>query len=188
MTRFPFPPAGPFAGTTFRGTTFRRDLHRLFDEAFGPFAAALDPNAPAAMDDANSPANGHANGHPNGHPEPQWSPAVTARESASGYVFELDLPGVSPDTVEVLAADGVLTVRGNRPATELAEGEKAFFSERRQGHFARRFRLPKNADLQKVSASYALGVLTVSVARTEPAQPVRVPVTVAGTSPDQATS
>lgn len=180
MTRFPFPPAGPFAGTTFRGTTFRRDLHRLFDEAFGPFAAALDPNAPAATGDAN--------GHATGHQEPQWSPAVTARESASGYVFELDLPGVSPDAVEVLAADGTLTVRGDRPAAELADGEKAVFSERRQGHFARRFRLPKNADLQKVSASYALGVLTVSVAKTEPAQPVRVPVTVTGTSADQATS
>lgn len=183
MTRFPFPPAGPFAGTTFRGTTFRRDLHRLFDEALGPIAAALDPNAPATDD-----TNGSTNGHANGHPEPQWSPAVTARESASGYVFELDLPGVSPDTVEVLAADGMLTVRGNRPATELADGEKTFFSERRQGPFTRRFRLPKNADLQKVSASYALGVLTVSVARTEPAQPVRVPVTVAGTSADQAAS
>jgi HSP20 family protein len=109
----------------------------------------------------------------------EWQPAVDAREDAEGFTLELAIPGVAPEQVEVLAEDGVLTVKGARDARELTEGEKAVFSEQVRGRFTRRFRLPKSADLQTVSASYALGILTVRVAKVAPAQPRRVPVSVA---------
>ena len=134
---------------TFPTIALRREIERLFDDA----AAAR----PASQG---------------------WTPAVSLREDAAGFTFELDVPGVDPDAVEVVAEDGVLTVRGSRATREATEGEKTVLHEAPRGTFARRFRLPKTADLQAVSATYALGVLTVQVAKVAPAQPRRVPVTV----------
>ena len=107
-----------------------------------------------------------------------WAPAVEVREDSSGFVFEYDLPGVSPESVEVLAEDGTLTVRGERPARELGEGERRLVDQRTTGNFQVRFRMPKSADATTVTASYELGVLTVRVSKVAPAQPRRVQVTV----------
>ncbi|MCC6431343.1 MAG: Hsp20/alpha crystallin family protein [Gemmatimonadaceae bacterium] len=106
------------------------------------------------------------------------TPQVDARESASGFTLEFDLPGVSADSVEVLAEDGVLTVRATRSQRELAEGEQAVFTERVAGNYLRRFRLPKSADLGAIQASYANGVLTVRVAKVAPAQARKIVVEV----------
>jgi HSP20 family protein len=105
--------------------------------------------------------------------------AADAREDATGYTLELDLPGIAPDAIEVLAQDGVLTVTGKRPVREAAEGETVMFAERSMGEFARRFRLPKAADLDQLSATHAHGVLTVRVGKLVPAQPKRVTVSAA---------
>ena len=156
MTYFGFSTNSPVARRV-----ARRDVHRLFEQAFP--GSVFSPMPPAALGaDAQT----------------DWQPSTEARETASEFTFELDLPGVSPESVEVLAADGVLTVRGTRPAQETADGERVLMSARATGAFQRRFRLPKSADLQKVSASYALGVLTVRVQKAEPTQPLRVPVSV----------
>lgn len=104
------------------------------------------------------------------------TPQVDARESASGFTLDFDLPGVSADSVEVLAEDGVLTVRATRSQRELADGEQAVFTERVAGTYLRRFRLPKSADLGAIQASYANGVLTVRVAKLAPAQPRKIEV------------
>ena len=107
------------------------------------------------------------------------SVAVDAREDATGYTLEMDIPGIAPDSVEVVAEDGQLVVRSKREEREVAEGEKVLFAERSKGEFERRFRRTKVAALSQISASYAYGVLTVRIAKVAPAQPKRVPVTVA---------
>ncbi len=168
MTRFIVPSFGSFTGSAFGSPTFHRDMSRLFDETLGMGRAKAESNGAAGRDTAGV----------------QWSPATTARESATAYVFEFDLPGVSPDKVEVLAADGMLTVQGERPSADTETDEVAIFSEQRHGSFLRRFRLPKTADLLKVTATYNLGVLTVAVAKADPAQPLRVKVTVPNTATD----
>lgn len=109
--------------------------------------------------------------------------AADAVEHETGIVIDIDLPGVSPEAVEVLAEDGVLTVRGERATRELAPGARSVFAERAAGSFVRRFRLPKSADLGAVSASYSNGVLTVRIAKIAPAQPRRVTVEVAPSVP-----
>jgi HSP20 family protein len=126
----------------------RREMDRLFEEVFA------------------------------GRPATAWQPAVHAREDQQGFTIALDVPGIPADRLEVLAEDGVLTVRGERVRRELAEGERQLIGETTQGQFVRQFRLPKSADLQSIQAAYDLGVLTVRVAKLAPAQPRRVPVSV----------
>lgn len=134
----------------FPATTLRRELDRLFEQA-----VTVKPTATA------------------------WQPPVTTREDATAFTIEMDLPGVSPEQVEVLAEEGVLTVRGTRAAREAREGERTHSAEQPRGAFSRRFRLPKTVDLESISAQYEHGVLTIRVAKIEPVQPRRVPVAVA---------
>jgi HSP20 family protein len=140
----------PLTTTTLPTLSLRRELDRLFDDVF--------VNRPAAA----------------------WTPAADAREDSTGFTITLDVPGLAPESVEVLAEDGTLTVKGARPAATLAEGERTLFAERSQGAFQRRFRLPKSADPQAIEATYAHGVLSLRIGKLAPAQPRRVPVTVAG--------
>jgi HSP20 family protein len=113
-----------------------------------------------------------------------WEPAAEVREDATGYTLTLELPGVPPEGVELLADGGTLLVRGERGARPLATGERAVLQERQGGPFARRFRLPKQADLQDVTATAAHGLLTIRVAKVLPAQPRRI--VVHGGAPGQA--
>lgn len=103
----------PLMPTASSTLSLRRELDRIFDDVF-----------------VNRPATA-------------WQPTADAREDSTGFTLTLDVPGVSPDSVEVLAEDSTLTVKGTRPATTLAEGERTLFAERSQGAFLRRFRLPK---------------------------------------------
>jgi HSP20 family protein len=113
----------------------------------------------------------------------EFLPRADGREDATGFTIELDLPGVNPEQIEVLAEDGVLSIRGERAAREPANqdgagDERVLIGERPHGRFERRFRLPKSADLNMITASYALGVLTLRVAKIAPAQPRRVAIAV----------
>jgi HSP20 family protein len=105
----------------------------------------------------------------------EWMTA-DARENPTGFTIELDLPGIAPETIDVLAEDGVLLVRASREARTLSEGERQVIGERLFGNVERRFRLPKSADLSEIRADYLHGVLTVQIAKVAPAQPRRVTV------------
>ena len=43
-----------------------------------------------------------------------WSPPVDVSETADGYTFAIELPGMTPETVEVEVKDNALTVKGER--------------------------------------------------------------------------
>ncbi|MCC6241305.1 MAG: Hsp20/alpha crystallin family protein [Gemmatimonadaceae bacterium] len=107
-----------------------------------------------------------------------------ARESATGFTLELDLPGVSPEALDVLAEEGVLLIRATRAERALTEGERQVIAERRFGDIERRFRLPKSADQSNIRAEFVHGVLTVHIAKLAPAQPRRVTVAVGQAAPD----
>lgn len=107
-----------------------------------------------------------------------WVPAADIREDAQSFTVDLDLPGVSAESVEVLAEDGVLTIKGDRAARAPQEGERTIVAERTNGSFLRRFRLPKSADASRIGANYANGLLTVRIEKVAPAQPRRVTVQV----------
>ena len=52
-----------------------------------------------------------------------WIPSVDVHEETERYVVRADLPGVSPDDIEITADAGVLTIKGERKSgTQQTEG------------------------------------------------------------------
>jgi HSP20 family protein len=80
------------------------------------------------------------------------------------YVIRAELPGVDPDKgVEVTVHGGMLTIRAERH--EEHEGKNR--SEFRYGSFSRSLGLPAAADEEDVKASYAHGILEITVGMKE---------------------
>lgn len=100
-----------------------------------------------------------------------WRPAADVRETDEAFVVEAELPGMKRDDVSVTFEDGTLTLSGERKYEEETNGSNLRRVERSYGSFSRSFRLPREIDAESVKASFADGVLTITVPKTETAKP-----------------
>jgi HSP20 family protein len=109
-------------------------------------------------------------------------PAVDIRTGADhSLIIEVDLPGVSKDSVSVHIENRTLTIKGERKRDTETDnaGGKVQRTERVFGTFVRAFALPETANTTKVDASYKDGVLTLTIPRAEESKPRSIEVKVA---------
>jgi HSP20 family protein len=101
-------------------------------------------------------------------PVQYFTPAVEIVEDDQAVYVEADLPGVSPDTVEVALDDGYLTVAGRVTG---ASTERAY---------RRRFALndPSQFDTDHISAELRHGVLALRLPKVAPPKPRQIAITV----------
>ncbi|MFQ5730430.1 MAG: Hsp20/alpha crystallin family protein [Planctomycetaceae bacterium] len=103
-------------------------------------------------------------------------PAVNVWQGADQVVLTAEVPGVSPEQMDVtVTADGV-TLRIERPEAELQTGETWSLRERKTGSFERTIRLPFEIDTEHVEAVCEKGVLTLRLQRPESQKPHKVAV------------
>src|SRR6476620_2679778 len=94
------------------------------------------------------------------------------------FVLEFDLPGVSPESVDLDVERNVLTIRAERVA---GNGDwQILASERPRGAFSRQLVLGDNLDLERIDATYSDGVLRLVVPVAEKAKPRRIEVRAEG--------
>lgn len=106
-----------------------------------------------------------------------WVPAMDVAERGDAYVVHTELPGVSPDQVELSFEQNVLSIRGTKPASfdAASQGElRLFAAERVSGSFERSVRLPEFVDADRIEASFVNGLLTITVPKAEAAKPRRI--------------
>jgi HSP20 family protein len=90
------------------------------------------------------------------------------------FVIEFDLPGVSPDTIDLDIERNVLTVRAERMPRN---GDwEMLAAERVRGAFSRQLVLGDNLDLAHIEANYDNGVLRLVVPVAERAKPRKIVV------------
>ena len=94
------------------------------------------------------------------------------------YVMKVELPGVSPEDVDIKLDDGVLTISGEKKEETTDDKTKSHVKERRFGSFMRSMTLPEDADAEHISASSKDGVLTISIPRKAPEKPQARTITV----------
>ena len=115
----------------------------------------------------------------------QWNgqrsfvPTLDVVERADAYLVSAELPGVDPSAVEISFENNTLTLRGTKqPWLQPQQNEelRVYTAERLSGQFERAVRLPEYVEGDKIEATYAHGVLTITVPKAEAARPRRIEI------------
>lgn len=104
--------------------------------------------------------------------------------SGDHYVLHCDLAGIDPGSVEVNVDGSTLTIRATRSG-RTDEGVQWLRHERPYGSFQRQVSLGDGLDLEKITATYHDGVLTVTIPVAERAKPRRIQITTEDAAPKQ---
>ena len=134
--------------------TVQSEMNRLFNSFF----------------DTPTPANGKA--------LRRWIPAMDLVETDGQFVLKADLPGMSESDVNIEVKDNVLTISGERKSEHEDRKTGYYRVERSYGSFRRALTLPEGIDPESVTATFANGVLEVTVPKPVAQQPRKVQITV----------
>lgn len=116
--------------------------------------------------------------------------ALDVAETANGYLISAAVPGIKSEDIDITVEDGILSISGefsnsldasDSDSADDGEGSAAsavkfHIRERRYGTFTRKLRLPKDVDAEAIEAKQEDGILTISLAKTEAAQPKKIAV------------
>ncbi len=105
-----------------------------------------------------------------------WNPSVDIFENKDHLVLEAELPGLSPDDVDISVENNVLTIHGERKFEKQDDGDNFHRVERSYGSFTRSFTLPPTVSSEEVDATFDNGILRVELAKREDAKPRRIEV------------
>jgi HSP20 family protein len=92
-----------------------------------------------------------------------WYPEIDVFEKDNRLVTKIDLPGMKKEDVKVEVTDGQLAISGERKSEAEEKGDEFYRCEREYGSFYRSVPLPEGVKLEDVKATFADGVLEVSV-------------------------
>jgi HSP20 family protein len=94
------------------------------------------------------------------------------------FTVVVDISGVNPDDVRVIASEQTLVISGERQR-QRGEGRVYQQMEMEYGSFERVLQLPDDADVSQAEARYDRGLLTIVMPiAAKAAQPERVPIAI----------
>jgi HSP20 family protein len=103
-------------------------------------------------------------------------PAMDVIENDNEVVIRVDLPGLSPDDLNIQVDGDLLTISGQFASADEQEGERYHYRERRAGEFKRGLRLSDLIDAEHVTATFENGVLNLTLPKLPEAQPKQIKV------------
>jgi HSP20 family protein len=139
--------------------TIQNEMNRLFNTFF------------------DAPTGGGGNGG-NGGTLRRWTPAMDLVENEHDFVLRADLPGMTEGDVNIELEDNVLTISGERKSEHEDRKAGYYRVERSFGTFRRSLGLPEGVDPESVKATFANGVLEVTVPKPEERKPRKVQISV----------
>ena len=117
----------------------RREMEQLFDNVVG----------------SPSPSIGRGDG--------VIAPRMDISEDEKEIKVVAEMPGASPDNVEVVVDGDVLTIRGERTQERETNRKNYHLVERSVGMFQRSLHLPSPVEASQVDARFDNGVLTITI-------------------------
>ena len=104
-----------------------------------------------------------------------YRPLTDIVETEDSVTLMLEMPGVAAEDVDVTLEQRVLTIRGKVRPTQPEKLQLAY-AEYGEGDYERAFTLSDDFDPDKIDASVANGVLTVTLPRAAEAKPKKIAV------------
>jgi HSP20 family protein len=104
---------------------------------------------------------------------PVFVPPSDIYETPDSIVVLAEMPGVSPDGVDITLERRVLTIRG-RSATGNHAGYQRVYSEYADGDYERVFTLSENIDRERIEATLKDGILHLVLPKAETAKARRI--------------
>lgn len=101
---------------------------------------------------------------------------MDAYRAGDTFVVAFDLPGVSPDAIELDVERNVLTVKAERRPSPVGDHVEMQVAERPVGVFSRQLFLGDTLDVDRIEASYEAGVLTLRIPVAERAKPRKISI------------
>jgi HSP20 family protein len=95
----------------------------------------------------------------------RWRPAADVLKTTTGYVVEVDLPGVDEESVRVTVRGRYLSIEGRRLTGRSEGGAAAVVCERPEGPFSRIVQFGEVIEGFKIQQSMTRGVLTLVLTR-----------------------
>jgi HSP20 family protein len=105
-----------------------------------------------------------------------WVPAVDIVEEEGCFLLRADLPGVTPENIDLRTEKGRLTLSGERTIDSKESANALQKGERVSGKFERRFSLPETADTDGICANCHNGILEVTIPKLPEVQQRRITV------------
>ena len=108
---------------------------------------------------------------------------MDAYRDGDQFVVCFDLPGISPDAIELDVERNVLTVKAER--RPIGKDVEMQVSERPLGAFSRQLFLGDTLDTDRIDAQYDSGVLTLRIPIAERAKPRKIAINSGDEAPKQ---
>ena len=102
-------------------------------------------------------------------------PPVDIFEDAGGITLQADLPGVSPERLEIHVDGDTLSIEG-QAFIDMPEGMEALYADVKTTRFRRSFTLSSELDSEKINAGMKDGVLTVKLPKRAELQPRKIEI------------
>ena len=112
-----------------------------------------------------------------GLPAGQIAVPVDLWETGDNYHLRADLPGMTPDTIDINVTADTVSFAGETKVQTDVSNEGWLRQERRIGKFQRAFTLPVQIDPNKVQASFEHGVLDLVLPKADQVKPRNIKVT-----------
>lgn len=108
------------------------------------------------------------------------APPIDVHETADELVVTASLPGMKADDVEITMTGQTLTLRGEFKADDEIKRDQYLYRERRFGSFSRTLQLPVRVQGDQAQASFADGVLTLTIPKAEEVKPRQIRINASG--------
>lgn len=155
----------------------RHEPNRLFDQLSDDLFRVFDRQSPATVNRARSGNRPQQNTMQKSMQNTsEWAPHVDIIENNNQYIILADVPGVDPKDIEITTDKNVLTISGKRQSVEKTSENGYQRIERKSGSFSRRFNMPEDVSIDKISAKGKDGVLEVTVPKGEQHSPRKINV------------
>jgi HSP20 family molecular chaperone IbpA len=128
-------------------------------------------------DQSQTPPSGDVPARAPAESPPRWfcTPPIDIYDTEAGLVLRADLPGVTPDNLELQVEDNRLTLLG-KVTPPVPEDARLIYQEYRVGDFLRSFILSDDVDHERITAKLSDGVLEVTLPRAASSPPRRIQI------------